>query len=179
MRAMTITKNFPLILLLLLAPVVNGDVVVRAVEITAFGVFQDYGKQFERGYSATGPGTYSLEYVRFVEFGSEIPGELGINFGIQYIIHSVPKGKPFRVTGVITYPDKGLVSPDGEIYKSSQEDMIVNLGEKNFYGFGFDKPWEIIPGEWKFQIKHNDAVLAQKTLIVLEPALEPERDHIL
>jgi len=179
MSAMTITKNFPLILLLLLTPVVNGDVVVRAVEITAFGVFQDYGKQFERGYSATGPGTYSLEYVRFVGFGSEIPGELGINFGIQYIIHSLPKGKPFRVTGVITYPDKGLVSPDGQIYKSSQEDMIVNLGEKNFYGFGFDKPWEIIPGEWKFQIKHNDAVLAQKTLIVLEPVLEPEQDHIL
>jgi hypothetical protein len=47
--------------------------------------------------------------------------------------------------------------------------MIVNLGEKNFYGFGFDKPWEIIPGEWKFEIKHNDAVLAQKTLVVLDP----------
>jgi hypothetical protein len=167
MEAMKI--KFSLILLLLLTPVLNGDVVVRAVEITAFGVFKDYGKQFERGYSATGPGTYSLEYARFVDFKSEIPGELGISFGIQYIIHSVPKGQPFRVTGVITYPGKGLVSPNGEIYKSSQEDMIVKLGEKNFYGFGFDKPWEIIPGEWKFQIKHKDAVLAQKTLVVLEP----------
>jgi hypothetical protein len=167
MEAMT--TKFCLILLLLLTPAVNGDVVVRAVEITAFGVFQEYGKQFERGYSASGPGTYSLEYVRFIDFKREIPGELGINFGIQYIIHSTPKGKPFKVTGVITYPEPGLASPDGELYKNSQEDMIVNLGEKNFYGFGFDKPWEIIPGEWKFQIKHNDAVLAQKTLVVLDP----------
>ena len=173
MEAMT--TKFSLILLLLLTPVVNGDVVVRAVEITAFGVFQDHGKQFERGYSASGPGTYSLEYARFIDFKNEIPGELGINFGIQYIIHSTPKGKPFKVTGVITYPDPGLASPDGDNYKSSQEDMIVNLGEKNFYGFGFDKAWEIIPGEWKFQIKHKDAVLAQKTLVVLEP----ERDQIL
>jgi hypothetical protein len=132
MRAMTKTKNIPLILLLLLTPVVKGDVVVRAVEITAFGVFQEYGKQFERGYSASGPGTYSLKYVRFIDFKREIPGELGINFGIQYIIHSTPKGKPFKVTGVITYPEPGLASPDGELYKNSQEDMIVNLGEKNF-----------------------------------------------
>jgi hypothetical protein len=167
MEAMT--TKFSLVLLLLLTPVVNGDVVVRAVEITAFGVFQEYGKQFERGYSSSGPGTHSLEYVRFIDFKSEIPGELGINFGIQYIIHSAPKGQPIKVTGVITYPDPGIASPDGELYKSSQEDMIVNLGEKNFYGFGFGKPWEIIPGEWKFQIKHNDAVLAQKTLVVLDP----------
>jgi hypothetical protein len=55
MEAMT--TKFSLVLLLLLTPVVNGDVVVRAVEITAFGVFQEYGKQFERGYSASGPGT--------------------------------------------------------------------------------------------------------------------------
>jgi hypothetical protein len=102
MEAMT--TKFCLILFLLLTPVVNGDVVVRAVEITAFGVFQEYGKQFERGYSASGPGTYSLEYVRFIDFKSEVPGELGTNFGIQYIIHSAPKGKPFKVTGVSTYP---------------------------------------------------------------------------
>ena len=105
MEAMKI--KFSLILLLLLTPVVNSDVVVRAVEITAFGVFLDYGKQFERGYSATGPGTYSLDYARFVDFKSEIPGELGINFGIQYIIHSTPKGKPFRVCNGRTYSRSG------------------------------------------------------------------------
>jgi hypothetical protein len=66
----TMTTKLSLILLLLLTPVANGDVVVRAAEII----------------------------------------------------------------------DPSLVSPDGDIYKSSQEDMIVNLGEKNFYGFGFDKP---------------------------------------
>lgn len=158
-----------LILLLSIAPLVRGDVVIRAAELTAFGVFEEYGKRFDRGYSTTGPGTDSLRYVRFVDYNDKIPGELGISFGIQYVIHSSPPGKPFRVTGVITYPGNGLVTPTGTVYKDSEEDMEIRLGEKNFYGFGFDKPWEIIPGEWLFQIKHKETVLAQKTLIVLEP----------
>lgn len=147
----------------------QGDIVVRAAEITAFGVFEEYGKKFERGYSSTGPGTDSLKYVRFVDFNDEIPGRVGISFGIQYVIHSVPKGSAIKVTGIIVYPGEGLISPGGEVYDRSEETMLIKLGEKNFYGFGFDKPWEIIPGEWKFQIRHNDAVLAQKTLTVLEP----------
>ncbi|MFP6805669.1 MAG: DUF3859 domain-containing protein [Pseudomonadales bacterium] len=148
---------------------VQADVVIRAAEITAFGIFQEYGKQFERGYNAAGPGTDSLDYVRFVDFTNEIPGEVGISFGIQYIIHSTPKGKPFKVTGVIIYPDGGLVTPEGEVYSTSKEKITVKLGVKSFYGFGFDKPWEVLPGEWTFQIKHNDAILAQKKLLVLPP----------
>jgi Domain of unknown function (DUF3859) len=158
------------VLLLLFSSIpVQSEIVVRAAEITAFGVFKEYGKQFERGYSATGPGTDSLEYVRFVDFKHEIPGQVGISFGIQYVIHSKPKGKPIEVTGIIVYPEEGLTSPEGEVYNRSEETMSVNLGEKHFYGFGFDKPWEIVPGEWKFQIRHNQSVLAQKTLIVMAP----------
>ena len=147
----------------------QSDIVVRAAEITAFGVFEEYGRKFERGYSSTGPGTDSLDYVRFVDFKSEIPGKVGISFGIEYVIHSLPKGKSIEVTGIIVYPGEGLISPQGEVYNRSEETMFVKLGEKNFYGFGFDKPWEIVPGEWEFQIRHNDALLAHKTLTILEP----------
>ncbi|MCZ6501263.1 MAG: DUF3859 domain-containing protein [Gammaproteobacteria bacterium] len=147
----------------------QSDIVVRAAEITAFGVFEGYGKKFERGYTSTGPGTDSLDYVRFVDFTNEIPGKVGISFGIQYVIHSRPKGALIEVIGIIVYPGEGLISPQGDVYNRSQETMSVKLGEKNFYGFGFDRPWEIVPGEWEFQIRHNDAVLAHKTLTVLEP----------
>ena len=163
------TRWLILPMLLLAAHTAQADLVVRAAEITAFGVFQEYGKKFERGYSSTEPGTYSLEYVRFFDFSHDIPGKVGTSFGIEYVIHSLPKGTPIRVTGIIIYPGEGLISPDGEVYERSEETMFVNLGEKNFYGFGFDKPWEIVPGEWTFQIRYNDAVLAQKTLTVLEP----------
>ena len=157
------------LVLLLTSKAHADDVVVRAVELTAFGTFADYGKQFERGYSESGPGTESLEYVRFADITNQIPGTLGTNFGIQYIIHSTPKGRPFRVTGVILYPGNGLVTPDGHVYQSSQESMEIKIGEKSFYGFGFDHPWEIVPGDWKFQIRRGEAILAQKTLTVLAP----------
>ena len=162
------------IVFLLLATAVQftlaAEVVVRAVELTAFGIFTDYGKQFERGYNSSGPATDSLEYVRFVDFTHQIPGEIGTSFGIQYVIHSSPKGQPLKVTGVIIYPGEGLITPQGDVYKQSEESMVVKIGEKSFYGFGFDHSWEIIPGDWTFQIKRGDAILAQKTLTVLPPA---------
>ncbi len=157
-------------LVVIISQISHADVVVRAAEITAFGVFTEYGKQFERGYNAAGPGTDSVEYVRFVDFSSKIPGEVGTSFGIQYVIHSTPKGKPFKVKAVIIYPGEGLVTPNGDVYKSSSEKMTIKLGEKNFYGFGFDKAWEVVPGEWIFQIQHKDTLLAQKKLTVLAPA---------
>ncbi len=170
MQDIGITRPLIIGLLLIVSQMSHAEVVVRAAEITAFGVFTEYGKQFERGYNAAGPGTDSVEYVRFVDFSSTIPGELGTSFGIQYVIHSTPKGKPFKVKAVIIYPGEGLVTPAGDVYKTSSEKMTIKLGEKNFYGFGFDEAWEIIPGEWIFQIHHNDALLAQKKLTVLPPS---------
>lgn len=157
------------LLLLSATHTVHSDFIVRVAEITAFGTFEEYGKKFERGYSSTEPATDSLAYVRFFDFSHEIPGKVGISFGIQYVIHSTPKGSPIRVTGVIVYPGNGLITPEGAVYNRSEETMLVNLGEKNFYGFGFDQTWEIVPGKWIFQIMYNNAVLVQKTLIVLEP----------
>ena len=143
--------------------------VVRAAEITAFGVFEERGKTFERGYTATQPRTDSLDRVRFVGYDPQIPGEVGISFGISYIVHSTPKGRPMKITALIQFPDDGLVSPQGDVYKSAEETMFIKLGEENFYGFGFDQAWEIVPGEWKFQIKYKNAIIAQKTLTVVVP----------
>jgi len=93
----------------------KSDIVVRAAEITAFGVFEEYGKKFERGYSSTGPATDSLEYVRFIDISNEIPGKVGISFGIEYVIHSTPKGSSIKVSGIIIYPDTDLISPEGDV----------------------------------------------------------------
>ncbi len=169
-------KKFPhfvLLTLLLTQPIAaSEEIVVRAVEITAYGMFSEYGRQFDKGYSEQAPGTDTLDYIRFDEFTDQITGSLGISFGIEYVIHSTPRGKPFDVTGIIHYPPAGLVSPQGQIYTRSEEAIEIKIGEKSFYGFGFDEPWEIIPGEWKFEIRRNDVLLAHKTLTVLPQATD-------
>jgi len=157
------------VLLLVFGCWVQADVLVRAAEITAFGVFEERGRVFERGYTATAPGTDSLEQVRFVGFDRQIAGEVGTSFGIEYIVHSRPKGRPMQVTAIILYPEAGLISPAGDVYHRSEETMYIKPGEENFYGFGFDEPWEIVPGEWTFQIRYKQAIIARKTFTVLEP----------
>ena len=171
-------KNYLLvvIMLVLTANHANADVVVRAAEITAFGVFEERGKAFKLGYSATEPGTDTVDDVRFVGWNRQIPGEVGVSFGIQYIVHSRPKGSRIKIIARIEFPEGGLVTPQGYVYQSSEEIQYIKLGEENFYGFGFDETWEIVPGDWKFQIKYKNAIIAQKTLTVVadRESEEPE-----
>ena len=93
--------------------------------------------------------------------------------------------RPMKITARIQFPEGGLITPTGEVYHASEESMYIKLEEESFYGFGFDETWEIVPGDWKFQIKYKNAIIAQKTLTVLtvvavdtvDTAADPSADN--
>ncbi len=142
---------------------------VRAVEIVGYGIYTAREKVRVQPSTADAPGADGVKGVTFTEYTTEIPAVLGTSFGIQYLINSSPKGGGMKVTCVILFPDAGLVDPRGRIYKKSTETITSRIGRKSLYGYGFDEPWELVPGEWVFQIWHKGARLAQKKFTVLPP----------
>ncbi len=148
---------------------------VRAVEIVAYGIFTARETTRLGPSTAQAPAADGVKGVTFSEnYTSEIPAVLGTTFGIQYLINSSPKGGRIKVTCVIVFPEGGLVDRRGRIYKKSTEKITTFIGRKTLYGYGFDEPWELVPGEWTFQIWHNDVRLAQKTFTVLPPGPKAE-----
>ena len=147
-----------------------ADMTISAVEIVGYGIFTARSTERDQRATPTSPGRDLVEGVRFVEFTSDIPGELGTGFGFQYIINSSPKGQLIDVTTVIIFPEGGLVDARGRVYKRASEKQRVPIGRKIFYGYGFDEPWEIVPGEWIFQVWHRKAKIAQKKFTVFVPA---------
>lgn len=146
------------------------DIQVQAAEILGYGVFESVNARRTRGYRAHAPGADSIDGLRFTNITHDIPGELGTEFGLQYVINSSPKGSTIQVTKVIRFPGNGLTQPGGRTYTVSREQRAIRIGEPDIYGFGFDEAWEIVPGPWIFEIWHNDARIIRKSFNVVVPA---------
>ncbi len=89
-------------------------------------------------------------------------------FGIEYKINTKPRGRPIQITTVIRFPDPGLTDPKGHTYLQSEDTNIVEIGHPQLHGYGFDEDWELVPGEWVFEVWHKKAKLISKKFTVVE-----------
>ncbi|XOV88561.1 MAG: DUF3859 domain-containing protein [Pseudomonadota bacterium] len=163
---------------LILSPALGAsDLQIRAAEITGYGIFEAASSQRQTGFSARAPAADAVKGVRFVEFTNTIPAALGTNFGFQYIINSSPRGAEMNVTNIIRFPGEGLKRPGGRSWTESRENRKIRIGHRDFYGYAFDEPWEMVPGEWVFEVWHNNARLIRKTFTVVptESQTAPDR----
>ena len=145
------------------------DLAVRAAEIVGFGIFDASSTVAQHGFTPSTMAKDDVRGIRFVEYTTDIPAELGVNFGFQYIINSSPKGKPIRVTTVIKFPEGGLQRPGARLYTESRDTHDVIIGRKALHGYGFDEEWEMVPGTWVFELWYKDARLIKKTFTIYSP----------
>ena len=171
-------RIFPAVFLALAVAQAGADTSlrVRAVEIVGYGIFT--ARETARDDRRSGPPLAGdvVKGITFTDYTTTIPAQLGTSFGIQYLINSSPKGASFPVTCVILFPEGGLVNPRGRVFQDSSEDLTTVIGRKTIYGYGFDEPWELVPGEWVFEIWHKDTRLARKTfnVVLFEPEDVPD-----
>lgn len=146
------------------------DTYINAAETLAFGVFASSEvKKLARGATNDAPPVDSVSRYRFQDFTNAIPMQLGTEFGIEYQINTKPKGRPIDITTVIKFPAPGLIQPRGRTYLTSKETKRVKIGEPHLHGYGFDEDWELVPGEWVFEVWHKKAKLVSKTFTVYDP----------
>lgn len=162
-----------LALVMIAAECAATDLVISAVEILGYGIVETRPSKSRIRYSKEFIRVDGVTNVRFLEHTADIPGVLGTEFGVQYKINSTPKGALFEVSSVILFPKGGLIDEKGKVYKQATETFKIPIGERAFYGFGFDEPWEIVPGKWVIQIWHKNARLVQKTFNILAPEATP------
>jgi hypothetical protein len=145
------------------------DLLVRAAEIVGFGIFDASTTVARHGYTPSTMAKDDVRGIRFLEYTTDIPAELGVNFGFQYVINSSPKGRPIRVTSVIKFPEGGVKRPGGRLYKESRDTHDVIIGKKALHGYGFDEEWEMVPGAWIFELWYREARLIKKTFTIYAP----------
>ena len=110
----------------------------------------------------TAPGTAAL-----IEATTAIPGRLGVEFGLQYVVSGEPAGVDVPLDILLTYPAPGLVDPaDPEPITETRFSRMKKIGDTVYLGYGFQNDWEIVPGSWTFAISFDGRKLAEQSFTV-------------
>lgn len=146
---------------------------INTAETLAFGVFTSYGKESKTGQGMDDtPPLDTVKTYRFRNFTNRIPMHIGTEFGIEYQINTKPKGQPINISTVIIFPEPGLKRPGGKTHKKSRETNRVSIGKGHLHGYGFDEEWELVPGQWTFEVWHENARLVKRSFTIFDPEKE-------
>lgn len=113
------------------------------------------------GYSYK-PVTYS-----FTELATSIDAQVGNVFGMEYSA-SVPNGASSVIEHKIIFPEPGLTNTKTGItqkYTSNIQYALSNQ-DKNMFFYRFDEEWEVVKGQWIFQVVVDGELSLQKTFTV-------------
>ena len=162
-------RFLPIAAVLLAAPLAAtaADVRVERIDVIDAGIYTvAIGEETADPSAPTGTIAAPIT-ATLVEATTTIPGRLGLEFGLRYVIVGEPAGAEVPLDFVIAYPPPGLVDPaEPEPLRESRYTRQKKIGETVYLGYGFENDWEIVPGEWTFEIWYDGAKLATRSFAV-------------
>lgn len=141
---------------------------VDGIEIVEYGIYKAELIRVEIKDNG-GAGTVSdSKNYSLVKQTVKIPVTINTRFGFFYIVKGRPKGESINLTIRVLYP--GIKNPkDNKIYYSEDFNLQAEILQKTYFGWHFYSEWELVPGEWNFQLFYKNRKLAEKKFYVTKP----------
>jgi hypothetical protein len=103
----------------------------------------------------------------------QVPGRVGITFGIYYTVNGEHEGRRIRFREVYRYPKPGMRI--GKKRHLSEEIKVKGkIGEPQFTGFGFDEEEEILEGIWTIEVWFDGELLASQNFNIHIPSAQAQ-----
>jgi hypothetical protein len=155
------------------ATVVAPSATVSGVTVTNAGTYKAQSVSAPGGAGQLSPtGTIgTASNWHFVSKTSEVVGEIGTQFGIEFRLEGNPVGDSVTLHMVLKFPPKGIRNPNTgtTMHTADIEFPNLKIGTLCLLGYGFDNGWEIVPGVWTEQIWYQDRMLAERAFTVSKP----------
>jgi hypothetical protein len=153
---------------------------VDRVDILAKGIFQAHNARQTQNVSSPTGTAHALTAVRIVKDSDVIQARIGVHFGINYVIRGFPVGTRVSIKVIQRYPPQGLRNPGTKrtayVYEAT---MQKTIGYPTFEGYQLEKPWELVPGPWIFEIWHGERKLAEQVFeLVKQPVQEQAQEQV-
>jgi len=135
---------------------------VQAVEIVSAGQIkrdqlEKESKQLKRGGSIC----QLLDQPEFVHLTDEVTASKGDAFGIAFKVAGVPAEGMVQLK--IKYIHPPLQDPTkDQMVTMEGHDLFARIDQVRTAGWVFDYDWELVPGEWRIQLFHEDQLMAEK-----------------
>jgi hypothetical protein len=167
---------------------------VQRIEILEYGI---YSTEADTASSTTEPGTAAghVEEVvepKLVQSTTTIPARVGVQFGFRYKIvgqstagiaaqlnETLAGHKDPRVVlrNVTLIPAPGIRNPtNGNVTMTSVFIQERRVGEELYRLYRLTEPWEVVPGQWTFEIWDGERKLVSQgfRLVAETPPASPK-----
>jgi hypothetical protein len=161
-------RTFAIALLLATISNVALGQTIKRIEILEFGIYSlDKEKRLSSQTTASGFRN-EVSNEKLITATDTVPAHLGVNFGFRFRIIG-KKGTTVTLKKVTLIPQPGIQNPKtGETRVRSELSLEKTIGEKYYSGYGFDSPWEIVPGIWTIEFWDGDRKLAAQSFNVVK-----------
>ena len=155
------------------ATVVAPEATISGVTVTNAGTYKAQSVSAPSGAGQLSPtGTIgTATNWHFVSKTSEVAGEVGTQFGIEFRLEGNPVGDTVTLHMVLKFPPQGIRNPNtgATMHTADVTFPDLKIGALCLLGYGFDNAWEIVPGVWTEQIWYQNRMLAERTFTVSKP----------
>ncbi len=146
---------------------VMADATVTDVEIIDYGILSAQVDRTIKDQTLVQGAHRTMKASRLLKRTTEISAQKGLKFGIKYLIKGYPIGNRVKIDFVVLYPEPGLTNPGtGVTDRQDMVSFVKRIGKITATGYLFNQKWEMVPGQWTFQIWHNGRKLAEKDFMV-------------
>jgi hypothetical protein len=148
-----------------------ADAAIEA-QLTWYGVYQvSHDAVVADKGSYTGTRIVSTGPLPPASNSDRVPGQPEVRFGFGFTLSGPRVGEVVELRFVRRYPPQGVVDPrTGERVLREESGLRLAVGQSDhFVGYIFNRPEEIVPGVWTFELWHKDAPLLSKSFTVYEP----------
>lgn len=158
-----------LALCVMVSPASAQQATIDQIDVLSIGIYDlEEVSRVEDPTMVTG-GRNLVTNVRLERATRRIPGELGMRFGYQFEVVGYPQGAETTLRFVTRFPRPMRNPNTGRSARTTEQMRRTYVGETSYRGYRFDEPWEIIPGDWTFEIWDGDVRLSSVTLTVVAP----------
>lgn len=141
----------------------HKQIIVESGSITNFGIFDIPSRKID---SIKVKDLYEYRYLK--QNTDSIPATLGLRFGFNYAISGKPEFSYVDISKIIRYPEPGL-KRNGKYIHSDSTTTSVQLDKLSYYGFNFEKEYELVAGKWEFEFSYKGTKLFSKVFYVYYP----------
>jgi hypothetical protein len=148
---------------------------VDRVSVLERGIFQASSRGPLTGHSTLGA-VAKVRDVSLIQSTTTIPARRSLRFGMRYVITGAPVGAPVEIRLVTRFPEAGLFDPVSGV-RHYQSEFIIRaaIGAPAYREFMFDRPWEIVSGEWVFEFWQADRKIGMQAFCVIDAETAPRQ----
>lgn len=106
-----------------------------------------------------------VKHYSLIKETNDVTPSVGTFLGFEYRIIGGPPGKPvlLKIHHKVEKPSSDPFKPDTlEVVHESDTNEEARIGDVQLVTFEFRTSWDLVPGQWTFELIHKDKKLAEK-----------------